>query len=205
MQKAHLSLVLPALLAAPLPAQTPDTVKLKPDAPPPQTGAQESKPAAAPKAEAPKTEAAKPAATASSAAPATVAAPVQSSGALSFFSQSYTFYWDRVIKVDASVDGLKVNSIFFNIRKPNVPLLRSTEWGTRAQIEVTNAGARTRVPGFAVAVLDAEGKLLGVATGGSRVTGVKAGETETFDLDFSQVKERLPKGATFLLSVELRD
>ncbi|HJV49758.1 MAG TPA: hypothetical protein VJ549_10830 [Geothrix sp.] len=197
MKQALASLALPALLAASVSGQTPDTVKLKPDAVPP---AQDSKPA--PKAEASRSEAPKPAA---EPAKPEAAKPAQPAGPLSFFSQSYTYYWDRLIKVDAAVDGLKVNSIFFNVRKPNVPLLRSTEWGSRAQIEVTNSGTRTHIPGFAVAVLDADGKLLGAATGGSKVTGVKPGETETFDLDFTQVKERLPKGATFILSVELRD
>ena len=198
MKQTLLSLALPVLATASLQGQSPDTVRLKPDTPPAQAAAPDSKPAPA---ETPKPEAAKPAPPAAATAPA----PAQPAGPLSFFSQTYTYYWDRLIKVDAAVDGLKVNSIFFNIRKPNVPLLRSTEWGTRAQVEVTNAGPRTRVPGFAVAVLDTEGKLLGVATGGSKVTGIKAGETETFDLDFTQVKERLPKGAKFILSVELRD
>ncbi|HJU83163.1 MAG TPA: hypothetical protein VJ600_03045 [Holophagaceae bacterium] len=196
MTRAILPLLLP-LLSALLAAQTPDTVHLKPDAPPVQEAQPAPKPATA-KPEAPKA--------ASAPAPTVVATPApQATGSLSFFSQSYTYYWDRLIKVDANVDGLKINSIFFNVRKPNVALLRSTEWGTRAQVEVTNAGTRTRIPGFAVAVLDGEGKLLGVATGGSKVTGVKPGETETFDLDFTQVKERLPKGEKFMLSVELRD
>ncbi len=39
----------------------------------------------------------------------------------------------------------------------------------------------------------------------AKVRGVKAGETKLFDTDFSHVKVRQPKGATFLLSVELRD
>lgn len=192
MIRALAPLALPCLLAG----QTPEREHLKPDAPPVQAVEPAPKPAAAPTAEArPGT------------APAPAAAPAkaEATGSLSFFSQSYTYYWDRLIKVDAAVDGLKINTIFFNVRKPNVALLRSTEWGTRAQVEVTNAGTRTRIPGFAVAVLDGEGKLLGVATGGSKVTGVKPGETETFDLDFTQVKERLPKGATFILSMELRD
>ena len=56
-----------------------------------------------------------------------------------------------------------------------------------------------------MAVFDAEGRLLGAATGGTKLGTVKPGETETFDLNFTQVKERLPLGASFVLSVELRD
>ncbi len=123
---------------------------------------------------------------------------------LSFASIRQPYLWDRLMQVDMNVDGLKVNSIFFNLRESKVKLFQGPTFGTRAQVEVTNTSKATKIPGFAVAVLDAEGHLLGAATGGSKLTGVKAGETETFDLNFDQVNARIPKGATFLLTVELR-
>jgi len=139
------------------------------------------------------------------AAPAPVAAPVSAPEAsLSFYSESFPFAWDRMIPLTVNLDGLKVNSIFFNLREPATKFLKGATFGTRAQVEVTNTGKTTRVAGFAVAVLDEEGRLLGAATGGAKVSGVKPGETETFDLNFTQVKERIPKGAVYLLTVELR-
>lgn len=134
-------------------------------------------------------------------APTAAAAPAQS---LSFVSVSRPYLWDKLLPVDLEIDGLKVTTIFFNIRQPKASFFKDADLGTRAQVEVKNTGTTTKIPGFAVAVLDAEGKLVGVATGGSKIGGVKPGETETFDLNFTQVKERVPKGATFLLSVELR-
>ena len=95
-------------------------------------------------------------------------------------------------------ESVEVVPGFFN-------LLKGAEFGTRAQVEVTNTAKYPRIPGFAVAVLDKDGKLLGVASGGTKFGTVKPGETETFDLNFTQVKERLPLGASFVLSVELRD
>ena len=71
--------------------------------------------------------------------------------------------------------------------------------------EVTNTGKVPKIPGFAVAVLGKDGRLLGVATGGTKVGTVKPGETETFDLNFTQVKERLASGDKFLLAIELRN
>jgi hypothetical protein len=53
--------------------------------------------------------------------------------------------------------------------------------------------------------MDEEGRLLGAATGGTKFGTLKAGDTETFDLNFVQVKQRLRRGAKFVLSVELRD
>jgi hypothetical protein len=127
---------------------------------------------------------------------------------LSFYSETFTFSWDRVIPLSINVDGLKVTSIFFNKRviQPGFfNLLKGTEFGTRAQVEVTNAGSYPKVPGFAVAVVDKDGRLIGVASGGTKVGTIKPGETETFDLNFTQVKERLASGDKFLLAIELRN
>jgi hypothetical protein len=130
-------------------------------------------------------------------APAAAAAP------LSFYSESFAFSWDRTIPLTVTLDGLKVNSIFFNKRV--VQIFKGAEFGTRAQIEVTNTGKHPKVPGFAVAVLDKDGRLLGVASGGTKIGTIKPGDTETFDLNFTQVKERLATGDKFLLAIELRD
>lgn len=135
-------------------------------------------------------------------------APAVATTPLAFHSESLPFIWDQTIPLSVNLDGLKVTSIFFNRRviQPGFfNLLRGAEFGTRAQLEVTNTGRFPKVPGFAVAVLDKDGRLLGVASGGTKVGTVKPGETETFDLNFTQVKERLSSGTTFLLAVELRD
>jgi hypothetical protein len=137
-------------------------------------------------------------------APAAEPRPVPARS-LSFFSEKFAYAWDRTVPLTVEVDGLRVNSIFFNRREAKTGLFKGAEFGTRAQIEVTNKASKPRTPGFAVAVFDAEGRLLGAATGGTKVGTVKPGETETFDLNFTQVKERLPLGASFVLSVELRD
>jgi len=156
-------------------------------------------------------------------APAVTSAPVQAApvvppavkpqapvpaGPLSFYSESFPFAWDRVIPLSVNLDGLKVTSIFFNKRmvQPGFfSLLKGAEFGTRAQVEVTNAGRYPKVPGFAVAVLDKDGRLVGVASGGTKVGTIKPGETETFDLNFTQVKERLASGDKFYLAIELRN
>ena len=124
---------------------------------------------------------------------------------LGFFSQKFPYRWDVMLPLKAEVDGLKLNTIFFNQRELRSNFLKGVEFGTRAQIEVTNTAKTSRMPNFAVAVFDDEGRLLGVATGGSKFTGVSPGDTETFDLNFSKVLQRLPKGTSFVLSVELSE
>ena len=188
------------LFTAALAAQTP-TQELKPPPPPPPTAPEAAKPAqdAAP---------AKPHDEHTPFKPLPAAeqpAPQAASASLSFASGSYKFLWDTTLPMDLEVDGLKVKEIYFNVRKSRYSWLKEAEFGTRAHVTVTNASARPRVPGFVVAVLDADGKLLGVASGGTKVGTVAPGETEEFDLNFTQVKERIPKGATFLFSLELRN
>jgi hypothetical protein len=124
---------------------------------------------------------------------------------LGFFCQKFPYQWDVVLPLKAEVDGLRLNTIFFNRREVQAWPLRGAEFGTRARIEVTNTAKTTRVPNFAVAVFDDENRLLGVATGGSKLTGVAPGETESFDLNFSRVLQRLPKGTSFVLSVEFSE
>jgi len=121
--------------------------------------------------------------------------------ALSFFSQRFPFRWDQTIPLTINVDGLRVNSIYFN--KRTLTLLKGTDFGTRAVVAVTNTAATTRTPGFAVAVFDAENRLVGVASGGPKIGGVPAGDTQEFSLSFSQVLERIPRGDHFVLTVEL--
>lgn len=155
--------------------------------------------------EAKPTQEARPAPQAVEGAKAAEPPPATAGKPLSFFSEKFTYAWEKTLPLAVDVDGLKVKSVFFARREAKSGIFKGAEFGTRAQVEVTNTALKPRTPGFAVAVFDAEGRLLGAATGGTKFGTVKPGETETFDLNFTQVKERLPLGASFVLSVELRD
>lgn len=136
-------------------------------------------------------------------APATTTSAEAALKPLSFHSQRFDYRWDTLLPINYEVDGLKLSTIFFNRRQFRGGPFKGAEFGVRAQVEVTNTSKSPRVPGFAVAVFDAENRLLGVASGGARVGNIGPGKTETFDLNFSKVAERLPLGTYFYLSVEL--
>lgn len=124
---------------------------------------------------------------------------------LSFFSGTFPFHWDALQTLSINVDGLKVTSLAISKREPKSRLFQGPDYGSRALISVTNTSSRSRTPGFAIAVFDKDGLLLGAANGGTKVGTIKPGATESFDLGFFQVKDRLPKGDHYVLSVELRD
>ena len=192
-----INLLLPALLLAQAPATPPppvvssaqESIAVPTPPPPPVTDpAPAPAPAAAAAPEPPAPQ------------PAAQPAP-KNQKALSFFSQRFKFRWDQFLPLTAEVDGLRINSIFFN--KKTLTFLKSAEFGTRAVIDVTNTASTTRTPGFALAVFDAQDRLLGVASGGPMIGGVRAGETESYDLSFHQVVERIPRADHFYLTVEL--
>lgn len=124
---------------------------------------------------------------------------------LSFFSGTFPLHWNQLQTLSVDVDGLKITSLAIGKREPRSKLLQGPDYGSRALIYVTNTSKRSRIPGFAIAVFDKDGRLLGAANGGTKIGTVKPGATETFDLGFFQVKDRLPKGDHYVLSVELRD
>lgn len=137
--------------------------------------------------------------------PPAVPAEVKPLQSFSFSSASYPYHWDQLLPVNLEVDGLQVKTIFFNEREPTNRFLKGRKYGFRAQLEATNTSAKPCKPSFAVAVFDEEGRLLGAANGGTRLGTVKPGETETFDLNFSHVKQRLHRGSKFFLTIELRN
>lgn len=132
--------------------------------------------------------------------PATEPAPRE---ALGFGSLSGAFRWDTLLPLKLEVDGLQVKSVFVNRREIARGPLKGASFGVRAQVEVTNTADKPRHPGFAMAILDADGRLLGVASGAPTFRALRPGETDTYDLPFSHVLERLPLGTRFVLSVEL--
>lgn len=59
------------------------------------------------------------------------------------------------------------------------------------------------MPGFAIAIFDGETSTLGVASGGTKIGGIRAGEATTFYLNFYPVSERICKAEYFYFSVKL--
>ena len=120
---------------------------------------------------------------------------------LSFACKRFDFYWNQLIPIKIEVDGLIVKSLTFNKKK--LSIFKNIEFGTKATVIVTNNTNNIRVPGFAVAIFDAENRLLGVASGGPRVGGIQPGQNAVFNLTFDNVVERITKGSYFYFSVEL--
>lgn len=113
------------------------------------------------------------------------------------------FLWDKIIRIENEVDGLIVNHVVFT-QKNSLFNMKSTEIKVIANIQVTNASSIQKYPSFSIAVFNEEGSLVGVASGGTWIKGVKPKETMTFTLSFEPMKERIPFGTLFHVSVELK-
>jgi hypothetical protein len=93
--------------------------------------AQEGPGTPAPAQAAPAAQTPAPAPPAQTPAPAPAAAG-QDLKPLSFLSKRFAFRWNQKMALGDSVDGLKINSIFFD--KRTVALFKGADFGTRAEV-----------------------------------------------------------------------
>ncbi len=130
----------------------------------------------------------------------TVSLPVRGAGIL---SKNYEFKSDVRLEVGvATDDGLRLDWVRFKV--PAVSAGRDYRTGGLVTMEATlsNIAGTSVRGGIAVALFDAEGNLVGVASGGSRWTPIKAGRQKLFKLIFDDVNANAYRARTFQISVE---
>ena len=67
---------------------------------------------------------------------------------------------------------------------------------------ISNTSGESRKVGLALALFDEEGRLLGVASGGSKLASIKPGRQKSFILLFDGVNSEAHRAATFQISME---
>jgi hypothetical protein len=72
----------------------------------------------------------------------------------------------------------------------------------RANVVIANSSENARKVGVAIALFDAEGRLVGVASGGSKYMAIKPERQSTYDLTFQDVGASASQAATFQISIE---
>jgi len=100
--------------------------------------------------------------------------------------------------------GLRLDSVFFKMPAPNGR--KFLKFGGQPSVEVTvsNGGGAAQKVGIAIAMFDRTGRLVGVASGGSKLVAIKPNRRSVYSLDFADVNDLLERAASFQISVEAR-
>jgi hypothetical protein len=102
-----------------------------------------------------------------------------------------------------TADGLRLDSIRFQLPSTGDGSFRSGGLVT-ATVAVSNTTETSSKVGIAIALFDEGGKLVGVASGGSKLTSIKGDRQKTFTLVFDHVNGEAHRATTFQISLESR-
>jgi hypothetical protein len=118
------------------------------------------------------------------------------------FSKAYAFKANTTLQVGAEIPGsLRLDSVEFVLPKDD-PSQTSTFGGPKAKVSISNLGKTSITVAIAIAVTDADGRLLGVASGGTKLFPLRAERQMVYSLDFGGVSGELAAGTVFRISVE---
>ncbi len=117
-------------------------------------------------------------------------------------SKTYQFKKDVTLQLTAVTDdGLRVDTVRFEF-----PATAGGRFGSggnvSVEVAISNTASTGHKVGIAVALFDDEDRLLGVASGGSRLVALKADRQKSFRLIFDGVNGEVLRAETFKISVE---
>jgi len=121
------------------------------------------------------------------------------------FSKKYRFVLDKTLEMgEALGEGMRLDSVQFNLPAPSGEKILRIGGVPEAVVAISNLSQESVKVGIALAVFDEEGRLLGVASGGSAMRGIHAYRQIGYSLKFDYVNGEMTKAATFQVSVETK-
>ena len=109
------------------------------------------------------------------------------------FSKAYAFKPDTELQVGAEVPGgLRLDTVEFVLPKNGSP--SGTFTGPKVKVSISNLGT--------IAVTDAEGRLVAVASGGTKLFPLRTDRQIVYTLAIDNVMGELSKGSVFRISIE---
>lgn len=121
-------------------------------------------------------------------------------------SKSFEFKPNTTLELGTTTDdGVRLDTIRIELPLTADGQVARTAGLVRAEVAVSNVAEAARKVGLAVALHDGEGRLLGVASGGTRFGAIKPGHQKRFTLNFDHVNLSAQRATTFQISVESRD
>lgn len=128
-----------------------------------------------------------------------------SAPAAELFSKSYVFKPGIVLETAVPVDeDLRLDWVYFKVPKPIEGRIRRTSGPVSVRVAVSNGASTPRRVAIALALFDDEDRLLGVTSGGSRLSAVRPGRQRTFTLVVDGVYGSVHRATTFQISLEPR-
>jgi hypothetical protein len=115
-------------------------------------------------------------------------------------SARYRFEGNKWLALDLAVEDVRAETIRFEWP---ATLLR-LKTGYKALVKVVNGSSRQARIGVAVALYDADTRLVGTGAAGTTLGTIDPGDAAQFAVEFSHVTERLEEAATFHIALEVR-
>ena len=106
------------------------------------------------------------------------------------------------LDVDLDVHGVSVDRLKLHQPGKVKSLFTKHDEANRGRLAVTNSTDRNVHPAVAIAIFDAEGRLLASANTGKRIWAIKPGRTEELDIHFGGVFRYIGRGAFIYVTVE---
>jgi len=126
---------------------------------------------------------------------------VASDARAELFSKAYAFKPDTTLQVGADMPGgLRLDSVEFVLPKEGAQ--GGTFDGPKVKVSISNLGTAAAKIGVAIAITDADGRLVGVASGGTKLFPLRADRQIVYTLSIDSVRAELAKGTVFRISVE---
>jgi hypothetical protein len=120
-------------------------------------------------------------------------------------TKKYVFKSDIILEMHADMsETVRLDTVRFMLpEKPKSGMIRIGGLA-KAEVAISNTGTESIKIGIAIAVVDDNDRLLGVASGGSRFLAIKAGRQSTYTLVFDDVNLDMDQATAFQISVETR-
>ena len=118
------------------------------------------------------------------------------------FSKAYAFKAGTTLEINAELPGsIRLDSVQFLLPQAD-PAKEGVFGGPKAKVSISNLGSVSQKVGIVIAVTDADGRLLGVASGGTKLFPLRADRQIFYTLPFDSVRSELSKGTVFRISIE---
>ena len=118
------------------------------------------------------------------------------------FSKAYAFKPGTTLEVNAEMPGgLRLDSVEFVLPTED-PAQASVFSGPKVKVSISNLGTAAAKVGVAIAVTDADGRLVGVASGGTKMFPLRADRQIMYTLSIDGVRAEMAKGTVFRISIE---